>query len=123
MKRITTKMDLCLKKTGVTVVASPSVNVKSPENVDSKTGKVFCHNECEIPMQHIGNEGLQIEYKCNSEPGQCQYSESCPQFRSVQMDQGMFQRIPFTSKGFSDALDIRKNCERSFNLLKEPSWT
>jgi len=30
----------------------------------------------------------------------------------------MFQRIPFTNKWLSDALDIRKNCERSFNLLK-----
>jgi len=34
------------------------------------------------------------------------------------MDGGLFQRIPFTSKGIEDAHDIRKNCERLFNLLK-----
>ncbi len=105
-------------ETGVTVVTPPSVNVKAPKNVDSETGKVFCHNQCSIPMQHIGSEDLELEYKCNAEPGQCQYSEACPQCRFVQMDQGMFQRIPFTNKWLSDALDIRKNCERSFNLLK-----
>ena len=38
--------------------------------------------------------------------------------KSLYMDAGLFQRIPFATKGIEDAHDIRKNCERPFNLLK-----
>lgn len=34
------------------------------------------------------------------------------------MDKGYFQRIPFHAQGIAQAHDIRKNCERPFNLLK-----
>jgi hypothetical protein len=34
------------------------------------------------------------------------------------MDRGLFQRIPFASIDVEEAHDIRKNCERPFNLLK-----
>ena len=106
------------KETGVIVTTPPSSLVNPPVNVAPKTGEVFCHCECTIPMRHVGSEGQELEYKCNAEPGQCLYSENCPQYRFVTMDRGLFQRIPFTSKAIKDAREIRKNCERSFNLLK-----
>jgi len=34
------------------------------------------------------------------------------------MDRGLFQRIPFATESIQQAHDIRKNCERPFNLLK-----
>ena len=106
------------EETGVIVTTPPSSKVNTPENVDAETGEVFCHNECVIPMQHVGNDGQELEYKCDAEPGQCLHSETCPQYRFLPMDSGLFQRMPFSSKGIEDAHEIRKNCERPFNLLK-----
>ena len=106
------------EETGVIVTTPPSSKVNTPENVDAETGEVFCHNECTIPMHHVGSDGQELEYKCNAEPGQCLHSESCSQYRFLPMDSGLFQRMPFTSKGIEDAHEIRKNCERPFNLLK-----
>jgi len=105
-------------ETGVIVTTPPSSRVNPPVNVTPKTGEVFCHDECSIPMQHVGSEGQELEYKCDAEPGQCLHSETCPQYRFVTMDRGLFQRIPSTSRAIEDAHEIRKNCERSFNLLK-----
>ena len=106
------------EETGVIVTTPPSILVNPPVNVAPKTGEVFCHDECTIPMQHVGSEGQKLEYKCDAEPGQCLHSETCPQYRFVAMDRGLFQRMPFTSKGIEEAHKIRKNCERPFNLLK-----
>lgn len=105
------------KETGVIVTTPPSSLVNLPENATTD-GEVFCHDECSIPMRHIGREGQKLEYKCNAEPGQCHLSESCSQCRFVEMDRGLFQRIPFNSNGLKEAHEIRKNCERPFNLLK-----
>ena len=106
------------KETGTTLVTPESPKVKRPENTDPETGAVFCHGNCEIPMQHIGCYDGEHEYKCNAEPGECMLSSSCSQYRLIATDRGSFQRIPSISDGFQNALDIRKNCERTFNLLK-----
>ena len=106
------------EKTGVIVTTPPSSTVQPPENVDAETGAVFCHNECSIMMDYLGSEHQKHEYKCGAEPGQCLHSETCSQYRIIQMDQGLFQRIPFASIDIGEAHDIRKNCERPFNLLK-----
>ena len=104
--------------TGVIVTTPPSSIVKPPENVTAKTEEVFCHDECLTPMQYLGSDKQEHEYKCSAEPGQCLYSETCSQCRFIQMDQGLFQRIPFAITDIREAHDIRKNCERPFNLLK-----
>ena len=106
------------EETGLIVTTPPSSKVNAPENVNAETGEVFCHSDCTIPMQHIGSEGQELEYKCSAELGQCMHSDTCPQCRFLPMDRGLFQRIPFASKGIVDAHEIRKNCKRPFNLLK-----
>jgi hypothetical protein len=106
------------EETGAIVTTPPSSTVKPPENIDSETGAIFCHNECSIMMEYLGSENQEHEYKCGAEPGQCLHSDTCSQCRIIQMDQGLFQRIPFASIDLADAHDIRKNCERLFNLLK-----
>ena len=50
--------------------------------------------------------------------GQCLLAETCSQCCIIQMDLGLFQRIPFASIDIEEAHDIRKNCEHPFNLLK-----
>jgi len=104
--------------TGVIVTAPPSGKVTLPKYVDRNTGAVFCHNECSIPMVHVGTEGQCHEYKCNALPGACSPLRSCSQCRFLPMDRGLFQRIPNSVTMIQQAHDIRKNCERPFNLLK-----
>jgi hypothetical protein len=106
------------RKTGVIVTAPPSAKVDLPEHVNGGSRAVFCHDECAVPMQHVGFEGQEHEYKCSASPGECQHVYSCPQCRFVPMDRGLFQRIPFATEFIKQAHDIRKNCERPFNLLK-----
>ncbi len=106
------------QKTGVIVTTPPQKKVTVPENVDSATGAVFCHDECASPMQHVGTEGQEHEYKCGAEEGECLHQHTCSQCRFLPIDRGLFQRIPFATESIQQAHDIRKNCERPFNLLK-----
>ncbi len=104
--------------TGATVVTPPSSKVSIPENVNPESGRVLCHDQCPIPMQHLGVEDQLHEYKCSAGAGECPYADRCPQSRFIQLDGGMFQRIPYHLEQVQQVLDIRKNCERPFNLLK-----
>ena len=44
------------EETGAIVTTPPSSIVKPPENINSETGAVFCHNECSIMMEYLGSE-------------------------------------------------------------------
>jgi len=104
--------------TGVIVTTPPSAKVNLPENVDLETGNVFLDGNCEIPMCHVGSNGLEHEYKCGAESGECFHSQGCPKYRTISFDKGLFQRIPHNTRQLDEAYDIRKNIERPFNLLK-----
>ena len=106
------------EETGVTVTTPPSAKVSLPEHIHSDTGAVFCHEECSIPMRHLGVEQQIHEYKCSADSGECFLFHSCPQYRFIPVDRGLFQRIPYHADSIRKAHDIRKNCERPFNLLK-----
>ena len=107
------------KESGVHLIKPPSSKVSLPANVDSSTFQVMFDDLCSIPMKYIGIEEQGHEFKCGAQPGQCPRSELCPQFRHIDFDNGYFQRILYGSKVVSKALDIRKNGERPFNLLKK----
>ena len=107
------------KESGVHLVKPPSSNVNLPANVDAEALQVMFDDLCDIPMKYIGIEGQGHEFKCNAKPGQCFRSELCPKFRHIPSDNGYFQRILYGSDVVSKALDIRKNGERPFNLLKK----
>ena len=106
------------EETGVIVTTPPSSKVLLPENTDANTGAVFCNDECSFPMLHVGIEDQKHEYKCSAAPGECQISGTCSQYRFIPLDGGLFQRIPHHTEQIQQAHDIRKNCERPFNLLK-----
>jgi len=106
------------QETGVIVTTPPSTKVSIPDNVDKDSGAVFCHNSCDIAMHRVGFESQTHEYKCGAEPGECQQCGSCPQYRHIEADGGQFQQIPSATVQIKQAHAIRKNCERSFNLLK-----
>jgi hypothetical protein len=106
------------EETGVIVTTPPSAKVSVPENVDSDSGAVFCNNSCSIAMLHVGLENQTHEYKCEAEPGECQHYATCSRYRNISVDGGLFQQIPYETEQIKLAHDIRKNCERPFNLLK-----
>lgn len=106
------------KDTGVNLITPASEKVKSPKHVDPQTGNVMLDEMCEIPMQRLGNTDEGHEYKCNAEPGECSRCSICPKYRLIPFDSGVFQRVPITDELAQRALDIRKNAERAFNLLK-----
>ncbi len=106
------------KETGVIVTTPPSSKALLPKYVDGNSGTVFCNDSCTIAMRHVGFEHQIHEYKCGAESGECQYSSTCTQYRAIQMDSRLFQQIPYETEQIKQAHDIRKNCERPFNLLK-----
>jgi len=107
-----------LAQTGVHIVTPPSAKVYLPENVDPQTLEVTCDEYCEIGMDYVGIEGQCHEFKCGAQPGECSRADVCPQYRHIPFDGGYFQPIRHGSDAVSQALEIRKNCERPFNLFK-----
>ncbi len=106
------------EETGVHLVKPPCSKVSMPENVNSETMQVTLDDLCEIPMDYIGVEDGCHEFKCGACPGECFRASNCPQFRQIPIDKGHFQRVIHGSDSVSKAIDIRKNGERPFNLLK-----
>jgi hypothetical protein len=107
------------EETGVTLITPPSADIKLPENVDPETYAVTLDDRCDTPMLRLGCTEGGHEYKCNAAPGACPLSDSCSQYRIVPFDKGIFQRIVVDGDELAEqAIDIRKNCERPFNLLK-----
>jgi hypothetical protein len=107
------------EQNGVHLIKPPSSKVSLPANVDSDTLQVRLDELCEIPMQYIGIEEQGHEFKCGAESSQCARASICPQFRHIGFDNGCFQRLLYGSDAVLKALDIRKNGERPFNLLKK----
>ena len=60
------KDDALFQETGVRVVTPPSSKVRLPEHVDTRTGSIFCHGGCEVPMRHMG-----VEDGCPAAPSMC----------------------------------------------------
>jgi len=106
------------RETGAIVTTPPSAKVSLPDNVDRASGAVYCNDSCPVPMQHVGLENQIHEYKCGAEPGECRHTLTCPQYRHIPVDRGLFQQIPYMTEQVQLAHDIRKHCERPFNLLK-----
>ena len=108
-----------LSETGVYVVAPPSEDVKLPENVLESPIRVHCNDFCEIPMKHMGITEKGHEFVCSANSGECILESQCPKSRGIPFDAGHFQPIGSFQAGHKEAVTIRKNCERAFNLLKK----
>jgi hypothetical protein len=107
------------EQSGVHLVKPPDSKVCLPDNVDRDTLQVTFDELCEVPMNYTGIEEQGHEFKCAAQPGQSPRSEFCAKYRHIDFDNGCFQRILYGSDAVSKALDIRKNGERPFNLLKK----
>lgn len=104
--------------TGVALTTPPLSKVLLPSNTDGETGVVFYDENCHISMVHASVDEQEHEYKCNAGYGECEWSSSCSKCRFIPIDCGIFQYIPYHTDLVRDVHDIRKNCERPFNLLK-----
>lgn len=107
------------EESGVHLVKPPDSKVCLPDNVDRDTLQVMFDDLCDVPMNYIGIEEQGHEFKCAAQPGQCPRSELCAKYRHIDFDNSYFQRILYGSYAVSKVLDIRKNGERPFNLLKK----
>jgi hypothetical protein len=105
------------EETGICLITPPSSQCDTPDNVCPETLAVTCDDMCHIPMIYMGCVDEGHEFKCGAEPGQCSRAV-CSQCRTVPFDNGNFQRIPMVCKYANEAIEIRKNSERLFNLLK-----
>ncbi|NOX26263.1 MAG: transposase, partial [Deltaproteobacteria bacterium] len=104
---------------GIEIVSPPRSKVQLPNDVDQETCDVFFNDFCDIPMDYLGkNETGDHEFKCAADPGQCFHSEQCPQGRTIPIDAGCFGAIPKQVEILEQVIDLRKNIERPFNLLK-----
>lgn len=108
-----------LAQTGVHLIAPPNKKVALPCNVEVEPFQVTCDDLCEIGMQYVGSDPQGHEFKCAAEAGQCSRTQVCPQYRRIAFDAGYFQPIPHATAGVSKAIDLRKNGERPFNLIKK----
>jgi hypothetical protein len=109
--------DSLYEETGVTLITPPSAGTKLPENVDPENFTATVDDSCDIAMHCLGNIAEGHEYKCAA-PGECSRSSTCSQSRIIPFDNGVFQRIVIDSELANQAINIRKNSERPFNLLK-----
>ena len=108
-----------LDETGVYVVAPPCKKVNIPDNVVESPVRVTCNDACEIPMRALGVSKEGHEFGCNANPGECIFEPTCSKSRIIAFDKGHFQPIPSFYTAFQQAVNIRKNCERPFNLMKK----
>jgi len=113
------KNGLMLAETGVYQVKPLNAQVGIPENVDAATMQVTSDEFCEIPMNYMGVTADGHEYKCAAGAGECTRSHICPQFRVIPLDNGRFQPIVQGSVESAKAIELRKNGERPFNLIKK----
>jgi hypothetical protein len=108
-----------LNETGVYVVAPASEKAKLPDTVFESPLRVACNDSCEIPMEFLGSTPAGHEFGCNAVPGECAFESNCSKSRIVDFDSGYFQPMPTFHSGSQNAIEIRKNCERPFNLMKK----
>ena len=108
-----------LRDSGVHLITPVSSGKNVLANVDPETLTVTCDDYCETPMIRLGITDEGHEYKCNASGGECSRACQCSQFRIIPFDNGHFQRMPIDNELSEQAIDIRKNCERPFNLLKK----
>ena len=113
------KKGLMLAETGVYLVKPPNAKVSVPDNVEAATMQVTLGEFCEVPMNYMGVTADGHEYKCAAHSGECPRSHTCSQFRVIPMDNGRFQPIVYGSAEAAKAIELRKNGERPFNLIKK----
>jgi len=107
------------KQSGAQLVTPPSGKVHLPPNVDPETMSVTQGEFCDTPMMYVGTESEGHEFKCGAEPGECPRACICPQYRQIPFDTGHFQSVINNDPRVAKALELRKHCERPFNLLKK----
>jgi hypothetical protein len=108
-----------LNETGVYIVAPASEKATLPDNVLESPLRVTCNDFCETPMEFLGAIPEGHEFGCGANPGECMFESTCPQSRIIDFDSGHFQPMPTFHSGSQETIDIRKNCERPFNLMKK----
>jgi hypothetical protein len=125
IKLITTDQAYCdkdgslLVKTGVLLITQVSSKTLLPDNVNPETLSVTCDDFSEIPMIRLGLTDEDHEYICDANAGEYHRMVRCTQSRIIPFNNGHFQRMSIDSKLAEQAIDLRKNSERTLNRIKK----
>lgn len=106
------------KDRGIHVIASPDPHVKVPEHVDETDYRVYMNEWCEIPMKYAGRTDAGHEFACGDTDNACLHAPLCDKYREVPLDAGHFGQIPDIIPEVTQARNMRKHMERTYNLLK-----
>lgn len=105
---------------GVTLLNEPKKIVLTPKHVNETNGEVYKDSMCTFPMEYVGrDEENGHEFHCNVPASGCPLESACTKIRFIPVDSGQFGLLPV--KHLPDAqkaLELRKVCERPFNLIK-----
>jgi hypothetical protein len=108
------------EEAGINLVRPVNKKVLLPSNVEKETLQVTLDDFCEIPMDYLGADENYHEFRCAAEKGQCLREGICPRIRQIEFNNGHFQGIIHNNNELiQKVLDIRKNGERPFNLMKK----
>ena len=109
-----------MDKHDVTIVSQSQTKMSPLDHVDmsDKVPRVYMSDECETPMEYIGREGSNHEFRCNATNNSCPFCAICPRSRIIPVDNGVFGAIPKVIGDVSTLENTRKVIERPFNLLK-----
>jgi hypothetical protein len=72
-----------------------------------------------VTYVHDHNLGRSILGFCVVALGECAFESSCSKSSIIDFDSGYFQPMPTFHSESQEAIEIRKNCERPFNLMKK----
>jgi hypothetical protein len=104
----------------VLIISQSQTKMNQLENVEEtfRGPVVYMSGNCEVPMEYIGREGGNHEFRCGAEWYSCPFSTDCPRSRVIAVDNGQFGVIPKVIGDVSRLENMRKVIERPFNLLK-----
>lgn len=104
------------KDNAIHVIASCDPHVKTPEDTDGK--HVYMNEWCDIPMEYAGRTDAGHEFACGDTDNACLHAPLCDKYREVPLDAGHFGQIPDIIPEVTQARNMRKHMERTYNLLK-----
>jgi Transposase DDE domain len=109
-----------MDKHDITVISQSQTKMSPLDHVETSDEalRVYMSGDCETPMEYIGREGSNHEFRCNASIYSCPFSTSCPRSRIIPVDNGLFGVIPKVIGEVSKLENMRKVIERPFNLLK-----
>ncbi len=87
--------------------------------IKGKKVRIYSDMDCDCGKRRKKRDKSYYVIGCGTTPGECMFESRCPKSRVLAFDSGYFQPMPTFHQGSQESIEIRKNCERPFNLMKK----